>query len=65
MISPESVEKFRIIYKAEFGAELTFDEAAEQAERFLNLTRIVMQPMPKQYLTRYNELKASPEQTTE
>ena len=56
MISTESIEKYRKIYKAEFGIDLAFEEAAEQAQRFLNLARVVMQPMPKLMLPRYNEI---------
>jgi hypothetical protein len=56
MLSPQAIEKYREIYKAEFGTDLTFDEASEQAQRFLNLARIVMQPMPKRMLPRYLEM---------
>lgn len=56
MISTEAIEKYRKIYKAEFGMDLTFEEASEQAQRFLNLARVVMQPMPKKMLGRYKEI---------
>jgi aldehyde:ferredoxin oxidoreductase len=56
MLSTEAIEKYRKIYKAEFGVDLTFEEASEQAQRFLNLARIVMQPMPKRMLPRYLEM---------
>jgi hypothetical protein len=57
MLSTQAIEKYREIYKAEFGMDLTFEEASEQAQRFLNLARIVMQPMPKKYLARYKEIQ--------
>ncbi len=56
MLSTQAIEKYREIYKAEFGMDLTFEEASEQAQRFLNLARIVMQPMPKRMLPRYLEM---------
>jgi aldehyde:ferredoxin oxidoreductase len=65
MLSPQAIEKYREIYKAEFGMDLTFEDASEQAQRFLNLARIVMQPMPKRMLPRYNEiLKDQKERST-
>lgn len=63
MLSADSIKRFQEIYRNEFGVDLTLEEATEQAERLLNLTRIVMQPMPKQYLNRYNELFAEKKQT--
>ena len=56
MLSSEAIEKYRKIYKAEFGLDLSFEDAAEQAERFLSLARVVMQPMPIKYLDRYKEI---------
>lgn len=56
MLSTQAIEKYQKIYKAEFGVDLTIDEAAEQAQRFLNLARVVMQPMPKKMLGRYKEI---------
>lgn len=56
MLSTEAITKYREIYKAEFGMDLTFEEAAEQAQRFLNLARVVMQPMPKKMFGRYKEI---------
>jgi hypothetical protein len=51
-----SIEKFREIYKREFGVELSMEDAAGQAQRLLNFARVVMQPMPKAYLPRYMEI---------
>ncbi|MCL9971994.1 MAG: hypothetical protein NBV63_01110 [Candidatus Pacebacteria bacterium] len=65
MLSTQAIEKYREIYKAEFGTDLTFEEASEQAQRLLNLARIVMQPMLKRILPRYNEiLKDQKQQST-
>lgn len=56
MLSEQSIEKYREIYRKEFGEEISHEEAAEQAQRLLNLARVVMQPMPKSWLGRYKEL---------
>jgi len=58
MLSTQAIEKYQTIYKAEFGVDLTFEQAAEQAQRFLSLARVVMQPMPKRLEGRYNEFLA-------
>ncbi|MBI2038907.1 MAG: hypothetical protein HYT22_01325 [Candidatus Niyogibacteria bacterium] len=56
MLSEQAIEKYRAIYQKEFGIEISHDEAAEQAQRLLNLARVVYQPMPKEWLDRYNQL---------
>lgn len=58
MLSKESIEKYKAIYKEEFGEELSDENAMEQATRLLNLARVVYQPMPKAWELRYNELLA-------
>ena len=62
MLSTQAIEKYKEIYKAEFGVDLTIEEAAEQAQRFLNLARIVMQPMPKHMEGRYKEIHKEQEE---
>ncbi|HEV3245403.1 MAG TPA: hypothetical protein VG102_03520 [Candidatus Paceibacterota bacterium] len=54
--SVESIKKFRQLYLQEFGIELSFEEAAARAQQFLNVARVVMQPMPKRFENRYREL---------
>jgi aldehyde:ferredoxin oxidoreductase len=56
MLSKQSIEKYREIYRKQFGVDISEDDAAEQANRLLNLARVVLQPMPKAWEKRYNEL---------
>ena len=55
MLSTDAVNKFRDIYLRKFGIELTTEEAIEQAERFLKISRVALQPMPVRLLRRYKE----------
>ena len=59
MLSKQSIEKYRQVYRKDYGVDIAEKEAAEQANRLLNLTRIVFQPMPKRFEERYNQLLAS------
>lgn len=65
ILTTSSVDKFKELYRREYGIELTNEEAAEQAQRFLNVARIVMQPMPKRYEARYKEFVAEEGRTAE
>jgi len=56
MPSKQSIEKYREIYRKQFGVDISIDDAAEQANRLLSLARVVLQPMPKAWEGRYNEL---------
>ena len=58
MISKESLEKFKAIYKKEFGKKLSDADARDQATRLLNICRIVLKPMPKTWEKQYNEVLA-------
>jgi len=44
MISEESLEKFKELYKKEFGEELSDQVALDKATRLLNLYRAVYAP---------------------
>ena len=44
MISKESLEEFKKIYKKEFGEEISDQEAFERATNLLNLYRILYKP---------------------
>lgn len=44
MISKESLEKFKKLYKQEFNEELTEDEALRRATRLLNFYRAIYAP---------------------
>jgi hypothetical protein len=56
MPSKQSIEKYREIYRKQFEVDISVDDAAEQANRLLNLARVVLQPMPKAWERRYKEL---------
>lgn len=57
MISHSSIETFRALYRKQFGVDLTHEEAAEVAADFLNIARVVLAPMPKEFEPRYDELR--------
>ncbi|MFH1544101.1 MAG: hypothetical protein ABIE03_06240 [Patescibacteria group bacterium] len=44
MVSKEGLVKFKILYKQQFGVELTDKEVIEKATRLLNLYKVVYQP---------------------
>jgi hypothetical protein len=48
MISKESLEKFKRLYKERFKEELNDDEVLRRATRLLNLYRAVYLPLPYQ-----------------
>jgi len=55
-LNDKSIAKYREIYQKETGQEISYEEAAEQAQRFLNMARVVCQPMPKRFEKRYKEI---------
>jgi hypothetical protein len=58
MLSEQSINKYREIYRHQFGVELSREEATEQALRLLNVARVVFAPIPRAWEGRYNELLA-------
>ena len=46
MISKNALEKFKTIYKLEFGSELSDQEATNVASDFLALMREIVEPIP-------------------
>jgi hypothetical protein len=56
MLSKQSIDKYREIYRKQYGVDIPEEEAAEQANRLLTLARIVFQPMPTHFEERYNQL---------
>jgi len=54
MISKESLEKFKGIYRKQFGKDISDEDALESATKLLNLMRIVYKPMTK---TEFEELE--------
>jgi hypothetical protein len=45
MISKEQLEKFKIIYKNQFGEELSDQEALEKATKLLNMMKVIYRPI--------------------
>ena len=43
-LSREAIEKFKAIYKKEFGESISDDEAQEMGLRLLNFLRILLEP---------------------
>ena len=56
MLSEQSIAKYREIYRKETGEEISHEQASEQAQRLLNVARVVLAPMPATWLPKYNEL---------
>ena len=56
MTTEQGIQRYRELFRKEHGVELSYDEAAEQAGRLLSAARIILGPMPKSWLPRYNEL---------
>ncbi len=51
-IEPEQLDKFRAIYHAKFGLDLTPQEALEKAIPLLRLMQIIYQPITEVDLAR-------------
>jgi hypothetical protein len=65
MLSKHSIDKYREVYRKQHGVDISEEEAADQANRLLNLARTVFQPMPREFEERYHKLLSelnSPEQ---
>jgi len=60
MISKESLEKFKELYRKRFNEELNDEEVLRQATRLLNLYRAVYFPLPYHQIN--NEYKQKSEQ---
>ena len=48
MISKESLDKFKAIYKKEFGKDLNDQDALELATKLLRLVELIYKPMTKE-----------------
>jgi len=46
-LSKEAIEEFKQIYKAEFGEEISDQEATEKAIRLINLIRVIYRKIPE------------------
>lgn len=45
-LSKQAIDKFKAIYKEEFGEEISYEEARHKAERLINLLRVIYRPIP-------------------
>lgn len=50
----EMVEKFKDLYKEEFGEDISLQEAQEQGTKLLNLMKVIYQPLPQKNLGKLN-----------
>ena len=41
-LTPEAIERYRHLYRQRFGVVLSWEEAHDQAERFLTVMRLVL-----------------------
>lgn len=50
MISPEALEKYKVIYRSKFGKDISDQEALDQAIKLLTLVDIVYRPVKKEWV---------------
>ncbi len=55
MISTESLEEFKRIYRKQFGKDISDQDALESATKLLRFMKIVYQPMTKEELEQFSE----------
>ena len=55
MISKESLEEFKKIYRKQFGKDIFDQDALESATKLLNLLRVVYKPMTKEEFSKLEE----------
>ena len=55
MISKESLEEFKKIYRKRFGKDISDQDALESATKLLNLLRVVYKPMTKEEFSKLEE----------
>ena len=60
MISKEYLEKFKEIYKKEFGKEISDEDALEQGTKLLRMVELIYKPMT---VKEYESLQKHREQT--
>lgn len=49
------IQKFKEIYKAKFGVELTEDEAREKGDKLYRLMKLIYKPMTKEEFKKVSE----------
>jgi hypothetical protein len=45
-LSKEAIDKYKQIYKKNFGEEISDEEAREQGESLISLFRVIYRPLP-------------------
>jgi len=50
MLSEKAIASFQQIYRQEFGAEISRDEAIAMGTKLLRLFKLIYQPLPKEWL---------------
>ena len=50
MISKEALDEFKMIWKKEFGTDISDEEALKRATNLLNLFKAVYKPIKKEWL---------------
>lgn len=53
----ESIDEFKRIYKEKVGKEISWNEAKTYAEDFLNLFKLISQPIPMKQVKEKNARK--------
>ncbi len=57
-LTPGHIEKFKILYKQQFGIDLSTEEATDKATRLLQLVKHIYKPMTQEeYATVSAELE--------
>jgi len=64
MVSEAGLQKFKAIYKLEFGIELSQKELIEKANRLLNLYKVVYSSSQKIRIRQNNEKKIQPKKNS-
>ncbi len=50
MLSEQAIEEFRTIYRIRYGKELSFADAAKQANKLIRLYKTVLSPLNNETL---------------
>ncbi len=48
MLSDEQVTKFQVLYKKQFGREITKEEALEKGVKLVRMMQLIYKPMTKE-----------------
>lgn len=56
-LTEEQIKDFQRIYKKEFGKEISFEVAQDEAIKFLRMMKIIYRPITKEDQKKYSTLK--------